>query len=438
MSLMSRARAAEGAGPSREPSNGLETLKAQVLSLVSADDIAAMVTANPNRARSELRSACRQAFEDVSWSAVPREERRRLVCELVDAVLGFGPLEGLLADDSVTEIMVNGPCDVFFEREGRLFRSEARFADEAQLRALIDRMLGPLGRRVDEASPMANARLPQGYRVHVVIPPLALDGPVLTIRKFASRVMTLEDMMRAGSFGSTVGRCLAWAVRARKNIAVSGGTGSGKTTLLNALSCALPRDERIVTIEDSAELRFLEHPHVVRLEARPRSAEGTGEVTIRDLVINALRMRPDRIVVGECRGAEALDMLQAMNTGHDGSLTTLHANSPSDVVSRLTTMVRYAAELPVDVIESSIASAFDAVVQTARSLDGARYVSEVAELSYNRERHVCQVKTLYRRDRSETEGRWRAEPFWIGELPALRVANEEEVAAWRRACCSAA
>lgn len=299
-------------------------------------------------------------------------------------------------------------------------------------------MLGPLGRRVDEASPMANARLPQGHRVHVIIPPLAVDGPVLTIRKFASRVMTLGDMMETGSFGATVGSCLTWAVRARKSIAVSGGTGSGKTTLLNALSCVLPRDERIVTIEDSAELRFLEHPHVVRLEARPRSVEGTGEVTIRDLVINALRMRPDRIVVGECRGAEAIDMLQAMNTGHDGSLTTLHANSPSDVVSRLTTMVRYAADLPVDVIESNVASAFDAVVQTARSLDGARFVSEVAELSYDRGRRACQVRTLYRRERSEAEGRWRAAPRWIDELPTLRVASGEEVAAWRRACCLAA
>ena len=372
--MMSRVRAAGEAGALgalQGPSCDLEALKAQVLTLVSADDIAVMMAANPNRARSELKSACRQVFEDVAWSTVPREERQRLADELVDAVLGFGPLEGLLADDAVTEIMVNGPHDVFFEREGRLFRSEARFSDEAQLRALIDRMLGPLGRRVDEASPMANARLPQGHRVHVIIPPLAVDGPVLTIRKFASRVMTLGDMMETGSFGATVGSCLTWAVRARKSIAVSGGTGSGKTTLLNALSCVLPRDERIVTIEDSAELRFLEHPHVVRLEARPRSVEGTGEVTIRDLVINALRMRPDRIVVGECRGAEALDMLQAMNTGHDGSLTTLHANSPSDVVSRLTTMVRYAADLPVDVVESNVASAFDAVVQTARSLDGS-------------------------------------------------------------------
>lgn len=439
MSLMSRARAAGGAAVTEasRPCD-LEALKRQIQAFVSVDDIALMMAESPARARSELKGACRQAFEDVVWSEVAHEERQRLVDELVNTVFGFGPIEGLLADDSVTEIMVNGPRDVFFERGGRLFRADACFADAGQLRALIDRMLGPLGRRVDEASPMANARLPQGHRVHVIIPPLALDGPTLTIRKFAARVMTLDDMMAAGSFDASMKRFLTWAVRARKSIAVSGGTGSGKTTLLNALSCVLPHDERIITIEDSAELRFLEHPHVVRLEARPRNAEGVGEVAIRELVINALRMRPDRIVVGECRGAEALDMLQAMNTGHDGSLTTLHANSPADVVSRLTTMVRYAADLPVDVIESNVASAFDAVVQTARSLGGARFVSEVAELAFDRERRSCTVKTLYRRDVDDSEGVWIAPPEWMDDLAKLHVAEEEEVRRWKRGCCLAA
>lgn len=321
MTLLERV---QRAGNGKEPRDGLreapglDALKEQVQALVSADEVAAMQMENPGRARNEVRSACRRVFEGPEWSAASAERRARLEDELVDAVFGFGPLEGLLADDAVTEIMVNGPRNVFFERDGRLFRSDRAFSDEGQLRALVDRVLGPLGRRIDESSPMVNARLPQGHRVHVVIPPLALDGPVLTIRKFARRVMTLEDMEAGGSFDEAMRTFLTWAVRARRSVAVSGGTGSGKTTLLNALSCVIPHQERIITIEDSAELRFLEHPHVVRLEARPRNAEGSGEVTIRDLVTNALRMRPDRIVVGECRGAEALDMLQAMKKRHYG------------------------------------------------------------------------------------------------------------------------
>lgn len=440
MSLMNRVRAMdETAEDSVSDTHvGLEVLRSQIQAFVSIDDIAVMMVDSPARARNELKSACRLAFEDGAWGAVPDERRQLLVNQLVDEVFGFGPLESMLADDEITEIMVNGPHDVYFERKGRLFKSDRTFADTGQLRALIDRILGPVGRRVDEASPLVNARLPEGHRVHVVIPPLALDGPVMTIRKFGKHVMTLEDMLARGSFDDQMQQFLEWAVCARKSIAVSGGTGSGKTTLLNALSCVLPQTERIITIEDSAELRFLEHPHVVRLEARPRNAEGVGEVTIRELVINALRMRPDRIVVGECRGAEAIDMLQAMNTGHDGSLTTLHANSPADVVSRLTTMVRYAVDLPVDVIESNVASAFDVVVQTARSLDGSRFVSEVAELSYDRGRGGCVVKSLFKRDASERSGRWLASPEWLDDLPRKGVALVEEVDAWKRVSCLAA
>lgn len=435
MSLMERVLAADGV-PDRAVDHEactLEALKARVQSFVSIDEMAVMMAKAPARAKNELKSACRLVFEDAAWSGVSEEQKGLLIAQIIDEVFGFGPLEPLLADESVTEIMVNGPDDVFFERDGRLYRSDRSFADAGQLRALIDRVLGPVGRRVDEASPLVNARLPEGHRVHVVIPPLALDGPVMTIRKFARRVMTLEDMMARGSLDEGMRRFLVWAVRARKSMAVSGGTGSGKTTLLNALSCELPKSERIITIEDSAELRFLEHPHVVRLEARPRNAEGTGEVSIRELVINALRMRPDRIVVGECRGAEALDMLQAMNTGHDGSLTTLHANSPSDVVSRLTTMVRYAVDLPVDVIESNVARAFDVIVQTARSLDGSRFVSEVAELTYDEGRRSCVVKTLFKRDVTGRAGRWTARPAWLDDLPRLGVAAQEEVETWTRA-----
>ena len=283
----------------------LARLKSDVQRFVSVGDIAAMMSRQPRRARSELLGACRQAFQLPMWRAVPEGRLEELSASLVDEVFGFGPLEPLLADPTVTEIMVNGPQSVFFERGGCLQPSEQVFSGQGQLRALIDRVLGPLGRRVDESSPMVNARMPEGHRVNVVMPPLAPEGPIVTIRKFAERVMTLEDMVASGSLDNELRQFLEWAVRARKNVVVAGGTGSGKTTLLNALSCCIPEGERIVTIEDTAELRFLEHPHVVRLEARPRNAEGVGEVTIRDLVINALRMRPDRIVVGECRGAEA-------------------------------------------------------------------------------------------------------------------------------------
>lgn len=443
MSLMSRVRATDGVALQSsqddvKDSSGLDLLKNQIQVFVSIDEIASLMAQSPARARNELKGACRQAFEDAAWAGVPDGHRRMLVDRLVDEIFGFGPLEPLLADDTITEVMVNGPSDVFYERAGRLHRSDRCFVDVEQLRALIDRVLGPLGRRVDEASPLVNARLPEGHRVHVAIPPLALDGPVMTIRKFARRVMTLEDMMDGGSFDEAMRLILVWAVRSRKSIAVSGGTGSGKTTLLNALSCVVSHDERIITIEDSAELRFLEHPHVVRLEARPRNAEGTGEVTIRELVINALRMRPDRIVVGECRGAEAIDMLQAMNTGHDGSLTTLHANSPADAVARLTTMVRYAVDLPVDVIESNVASAFDLVVQTARSLDGSRFVSEAAEFSFDREHRSCEVKTLFRRDISKCSGTWFAPPCWLEEVSQSGVAGREEVEAWKHMFCLAA
>lgn len=385
MSLMSRVRDIDDApAGSTEPNGGaLEKLKEQMQTFVSTDEIASIMVEQPSRARNELKSACRQVFEGAMWAAVPLHVREQLVEELIDMVFGFGPLESLLADETVTEIMVNGPDAVFFERDGRLYPSDQRFADEGQLRALVDRVLGPLGRRIDEASPMVNARLPEGHRVHVIIPPLALDGPVMTVRKFAKRVMTLDDMVERGSFDERMRTFLVWAVRARKSIAVSGGTGSGKTTLLNALSCELSPEERIITIEDSAELRFLEHPHVVRLEARPRNAEGTGEVTIRDLVTNALRMRPDRIVVGECRGAEALDMLQAMKTDHPGSMTTVHANDPGNAISRLRTMVGYAdGDLSREVIVQQIAESLQGglVVHVERLRDGSRRVTSIVAI----------------------------------------------------------
>ena len=324
MTLSERVQRAGNALVEQERSDSelLQELRAGVQEVISADALAKLAKENPERARNEVRSACRRVFDGPGWEDVGREAERHLVSRLLDAIFGYGVLEDLIADESITEVIANGPGKVFVERDGKLSLTGRTFSGAGELRALVDRILGPLGRRIDEASPMVNARTPQGHRVNVVVPPIAIDGPYLTIRKFSSHVITLEEMEGSGSLDGPLRQFLAWAVRARRNIAVSGGTGSGKTTLLNALSCVIPPEERIVTIEGSAELRFFSHPDVARLEARPRNAEGEGEVTIRDLVINSLRMRPDRIIVGECRGAEAIDMLQAMNTGHDGSLTT--------------------------------------------------------------------------------------------------------------------
>ncbi|MED9873515.1 MAG: ATPase, T2SS/T4P/T4SS family, partial [Eggerthellaceae bacterium] len=295
----------------------LEVLRSRVSEIIPSVQAARLIALNPHQARNELRLACEQVIKEEPWLVKQPLTIESLIERYLDDVFGLGPLEDMLADESITEIMVNGSHSLFYEREGILQRAAQSFSDDGQVYALIDRIIGPLGRRIDESSPMVNARLPQGHCVNAVIPPLAIDGPVVTIRKFRSHAFSLEEMRSIGSFDSQTEQLLRWAVLRRCNIAVSGGTGSGKTTLLNALSAVIPFSERIVTIEDSAELRFTEHPHVVRLEARPQSAEGVGEITIRDLVVNSLRMRPDRIVVGECRGAEALDMLQAMSTGHD-------------------------------------------------------------------------------------------------------------------------
>ena len=436
MSLSERVQRAAGSTvrQTRPDDKLLQSLREGVQELLSVDELALLTASNPRQARNELRSACRRVFDGSMWASIDEETRSNLVSQLVDAVFGFGAIEDLIADEGITEIIVNGPSKIFVEREGKLLPTDRSFASVSDLHVLIDRILGPLGRRVDEASPMVNARLPQGHRVNVVVAPIALEGPYITIRKFSRHVITLDEMVASGSVEQQVKTFLVWAIGARKSIAVVGGTGSGKTTLLNALSCEIPHDERIITIEDSAELRFLEHPHVVRMEARPVNAEGVGEVTIRDLVINALRMRPDRIIVGECRGAEALDMLQAMNTGHDGSLTTLHANSPSESISRLTTMVRYEADLPVDVIEANIATAISIVVQMRRNADGSRCVSDIVELSFDEEKRRCVVQPVYERAPGELAGSWRSMPLWLENAQVRSLVEKEEVESWRQAC----
>jgi pilus assembly protein CpaF len=321
-----------------------------------------------------------RSLVDSEAGGLPEAERAALCERVLLLANGLGPLEPLLSDASVDEVMVNGPGEVYVERRGRIERTGVAFGREAELMHAIERVLAPLGRRVDEASPICDARLPDGSRVNVVIPPLSLSGPCLTVRRFRREGFSLRDLVARGTLARDVAELLALCVAARASILVSGGTGSGKTTTLNALSGAIPGEERIVTIEDAAELR-LRQRHVVRLEARPANLEGRGEVTIRQLVVNALRMRPDRIVVGEVRGAEALDMLQALNTGHDGSLTTVHANSPSDALRRIETLALMAGVgLPHAAVREQVASALDVVVHQARLPDGSRVVESMSEV----------------------------------------------------------
>jgi len=308
------------------------------------------------------------------------DERRQVVREITDDILGYGPLEPLLRDDSVTEVMVNGHDSVYIERRGKIEHTGVAFVDDAHLLRILDRIVSQVGRRVDEASPMVDARLPDGSRVNAIIPPLSLRGPMLTIRKFARDPYTIDDLISFGTITPRAAQFLAACVQGKLNVLISGGTGTGKTTTLNAVSAYVPEDERIVTIEDAAELQ-LQQQHVIPLEARPPNIEGKGEVRIRELVRNALRMRPDRIIVGEVRGAETLDMLQAMNTGHEGSLTTIHANSPRDGLSRLETLVLTAGvELPLRAIREQISSAFDLVVHLTRLVDGTRRITHITEV----------------------------------------------------------
>jgi pilus assembly protein CpaF len=334
--------------------------------------------------REELRAEVRRVAEELcqrSSNLLNRAERERLVSEVLDETFGLGPLEALMADPTISDILINGHRVVYVERNGRLEKADVVFTDERHLIHIVQRIVGQVGRRVDETSPMVDGRLPDGSRINAIIPPLALDGSLVSIRRFGVRPMLASDLVEKGALTDEMVAFLAACVQARLNILVSGGTGSGKTTLLNALSAFIPDDERVITIEDAAELR-LQQPHVGRLETRPSNVEGSGEITTRDLVRNALRMRPDRIVIGECRGAEALDMLQAMNTGHEGSLTTIHANDTRDALARLEMMVGMAGfDLPIWVIRRQIASAVHVLVQTSRLTGGARKVVKISEVT---------------------------------------------------------
>ncbi|MGZ4409300.1 MAG: CpaF family protein, partial [Gaiellaceae bacterium] len=339
----------------------------------------------------------RTVTEQLSLDRTPltREERRQLVREVADDILGYGPIDPLLRDDSVTEVMANGPDRVYIERSGKIERTPVSFVDNAHLLRITDKIVSQVGRRIDESSPMVDARLPDGSRVNAVIPPLSLSGPLITIRKFSRKRLTLDDMIKLGTLSQETVEFLQRCIRAQLNMLISGGTGSGKTTLMNALSTAIPNEERIVTIEDAAELR-LNQDHVLRLESRPKDLGGENEIPIRALVRNSLRMRPDRIIVGEVRGAEALDMLQAMNTGHDGSLSTIHSNTPRDALARVETMVLMAGyDLPVRAIREQVSSALECIIHLERLEDGSRRVTSITEVQ-GMETDVITLQELFK------------------------------------------
>lgn len=364
-----------------------------VLSKLNLAQVAAQEIEDENM-RAKLGGALDSTLREIRHE-LPRGTNMELFREVMeDELIGYGPISPMLREKDVDEVMVNGADRIFVERRGRLYETGAKFMDDRHMIHIIQRIVEPLGRHVDEASPMVDARLPDGSRVNAIIPPLALDGPSITIRKFAETKLTTDDLIRFGSMTPEIALFLEEAVRARQNMIVSGGTGSGKTTLLNVLSQFIPLGERLVTIEDSAELK-LSHRNLVRLESRPPNIEGRGRVSIRDLMVNALRMRPDRIIVGECRGAEALDMLQAMNTGHDGSLTTIHANNPRDALGRLENLVMMAGfELPSSAIREQVASAINLIVQQSRLVDGSRKITHISEVT-GREGDVILMQDIF-------------------------------------------
>jgi pilus assembly protein CpaF len=401
-----------GATPNRmgrggyEPVQDFEELKRLIHGkLVDKLDLSRLGDLEGDTLRREIRLVVEHLC-DTENPLLNRSERERLIEEVLDETFGFGPLEMLLKEEGVADIMINGPKHVFLEKGGRIVRSNITFRDNDHLMQILDRIVSKVGRRIDETCPMCDARLPDGSRVNAIIPPLALDGPSLTIRRFGSNPLTLEDLLRFGAFTPEMVMFLEGAVKARLNMIISGGTGSGKTTLLNTLTSFIPSDQRLVTIEDAAELQ-LQQEHVLRLETRPPNIEGKGQVTATDLVKNALRMRPDRIIIGECRGPESLDMLQAMNTGHEGSLTTIHANSPRDATSRLETMISLGGlELPLKAVRHQFASAVDLIIQVNRLQGGPRKVTHVTEvLNMEQETVIMQDIFLYIQDGIDENGK---------------------------------
>ena len=383
--------------------------------LIEELDPAKLQGLEPERAREAVVVAAR-ALISQEMPGIVGSVRDDLVAAVADEVLGLGPIEGLINEPAVSEIMVNAPDEVFYEKEGRLYLSSVRFRDEAHIMRIIERIVAPLGRRVDESSPMVDARLPDGSRVNVILPPVAPKSPTITIRKFQADKMTIEDLIQLNSLTREVAEFLRACVLVRLNIIISGGTGTGKTTMLNALSSFIPDTERIVTIEDPTELR-LQQGHVVSLEARPASLEGKGEVTMRDLVRNSLRMRPDRIIVGEVRGPEAFDMMQAMNTGHEGSLGTVHANTPRDALARIENMILMAGlDLPMRAIREQIASAIHMVIQIARLPDGTRRLTKVSEIS-GMEGEVVTMQDLFSFEQTGVDSDGRV----VGEFRATGI-----------------
>jgi pilus assembly protein CpaF len=366
---------------------------------------------------------------DTENPLLNRMERERLIDEVLDETFGFGPLEVLLKDPTISDILVNGPHKIYVERRGKLEKTDVKFRDNDHLLQIIDRIVSKIGRRVDETSPMVDARLPDGSRVNAIIPPLALDGPSMSIRRFGANPLRLEDLLNYKTFTPEMAMLMEACIKARLNLVISGGTGCGKTTLLNTLSSFIPHDERIVTIEDAAELQ-LQQDHIVRLETRPANIEGKGAVTTRDLVKNALRMRPERIIIGECRGAEALDMLQAMNTGHSGSMTTLHANTPRDAQARLETMIMMAGmDLPIKAMRQQISSAVDLIVQANRLQGGPRKVTSIMEV-LNMEQDVIIMQEVFRFKQLGIDQNGRAygqfeatgvRPTFVGRLEASGI-----------------
>ncbi|MBQ9005851.1 MAG: CpaF family protein [Atopobiaceae bacterium] len=439
MSVLERVKEHEEAkGASVEPLARMsdaalrERLKHELVERLGLANVSRIVSSGDiENARRELGDACWAIVHATDMMGMAEEDAVVLVAQVLDEVCGLGPIQSLLEDETVTEIMINGCTSLLFERAGVIHRAEAVFDTPEQILMVMDRILAPLGRRLDKASPIVNARLENGDRVNAVAPPVAIDGPAVTIRKFSSRITSLEGLVALGALPEWYAMLLSWAVRLRKDIAVAGGTGSGKTTLLNALSTEIDHAERIVTIEDSAELRFDAHPNVVRLEAREASIEGTGEITIRDLVKNALRMRPDRIVVGECRGAEAIDMLQAMNTGHDGSLTTLHAGTADEAIMRLVLMARFGMDLPADIIKEQIATALDLIVMSARLEDGTRRITSLSTVRRHPEGGVL-LEEVVSFDLATRTWELLREPRLVEEGLSLGVLDRKEVQRWRR------